>query len=128
MIFHLDEDHSQTIAQLARMRLALDITSAHELGLEGIPDEDQLAFATEEGRCLVTRNRDDFAEIALRYLAAAIGFSSIILVPESFPPNDYWRITRALAYMNALYPEPFIPDFVGFLTPAPDDWQPGDRV
>ncbi len=41
--------------------LGIDVVSAQELGRCGLPDPDQLAFATTEGRVVVTFDRDYLA-------------------------------------------------------------------
>ncbi len=59
--FLLDEDISQRVAEGLRAR-GIDAVSVQEIGRggQGVPDEEQLAYATEQGRVLVTYNRNDF--------------------------------------------------------------------
>ncbi len=59
--FLLDEDISQRVAEGLRAR-GIDAVSVQEIGRggQGVPDEERLAYATEQGRALVTYNRDDF--------------------------------------------------------------------
>ena len=56
-MFFLDEDLSPRIATIAREQ-GLDVLSTHESGRNGLDDEEQLRFAAQEGRILVTCNRD----------------------------------------------------------------------
>ena len=124
MHYHLDEDQTQIVARLARERFGLIVSSSHKLGMDRLSDEEQIQFVTEQGVCLVTRNRDDFIAITRRLQRSGTAFSSVLIVPESMPGNDFFRIARALAYFHHLYPEPYIPGLVGYLHDPPEDWQP----
>ncbi len=55
MKFYLEEDLSPKIAQILR-RSRIDVLSAHETGTLEAGDLEQLEFAAQEKRCLVTRN------------------------------------------------------------------------
>lgn len=61
MHFLLDEDMSRAVAEGLRAR-GVDAVSVHEAGRGNrrVPDEEQLAYATEQRRVLVTYNRADF--------------------------------------------------------------------
>ncbi len=66
--FLLDEDISQRVAEGLRAR-GIDAVSVQEIGRggQGVPDEEQLAYATEQGRVLVTYNRDDFRRLEVKW-------------------------------------------------------------
>jgi uncharacterized protein with PIN domain len=53
---HLDEHIDPAVASGLRRR-GFDATATGEVGLQGASDEDQLAFARDEGRVLVTSDR-----------------------------------------------------------------------
>ena len=55
--FHLDEHISHAIAVGLRQP-GIDVTTTPEVELKGLPDEEQLAFATGEGRVIVTSDTD----------------------------------------------------------------------
>jgi predicted nuclease of predicted toxin-antitoxin system len=59
--FLLDEDISAAVAVGLRAR-GVDAVSVHEVSRsnQGIADDEQLQFAVEQGRVLVTYNRGDF--------------------------------------------------------------------
>ena len=79
MKFYIDEDLSPMIAEIMR-RLGTDAITAHEVGMTGDADEEQLNLAAAQDRCLVTRNRNEFRRIA----EALVAFGS--LNPDGLPP------------------------------------------
>jgi predicted nuclease of predicted toxin-antitoxin system len=60
--FHLDESLTPDIAAGLRRR-GRDCTTTQEAGLMGVSDTEQLAFATTEGRIVITADQD-FLRIA----------------------------------------------------------------
>ena len=120
MRFYLDADISWRIARLAR-DLGVDVLSAQDAGKRTAEDDDQLAYATELGRCLVTRNRDDFLDLDIYYREHGLAHCGILIVADSLPTHDFAAVARALAHHSALYPEPFIPGLVDYLHPVPAD-------
>ena len=89
------DGRTPTIAQIGR-NLGLDITSAVELRRLGVSDEDHLEFATREGRCLVTRDRDDFIGLTKRFFDEQRTHAGVLLVPRSMPGGQFHRIARAI--------------------------------
>lgn len=55
--FHLDESMPNAVAEGLRRR-GHDVTTSVEVGLLAARDDEQLAFATREGRVLITRDQD----------------------------------------------------------------------
>jgi uncharacterized protein with PIN domain len=55
--YHLDEHIHSAIADGLRRR-GIDVTTTGDAGLLNATDEEQLAFTVQEGRVLVTRDRD----------------------------------------------------------------------
>ncbi|MCX7841436.1 MAG: DUF5615 family PIN-like protein, partial [Anaerolineae bacterium] len=64
---YLDEDVHKRVASALRLR-HYDVLSAHELGRWGLSDEDQLLFATAEGRALFTFNPRDYVRLHCEWL------------------------------------------------------------
>ena len=101
MKVYLDEDLVPAVAQLLRRR-GIDTTSAQEAGNAQLDDRAELAFATREGRAIVTANVVDFIELARDAVAANTEHAGIILVPSSFRRDEFQAIADAI--LEALKP------------------------
>jgi hypothetical protein len=79
---YLDED--ATLRALVRALLArgLDVTNAVDAGRTGLTDEEQLAYATAEGRVLYSFNIGDYHRLHGEWAAAGRVHSGIILVAQ----------------------------------------------
>jgi hypothetical protein len=65
-----DEDFDHRV--VARLRtFGHDVVTVMDAGRRGVADEDQLAYATAEGRALLTFNRSDFHALHRRQTAHA---------------------------------------------------------
>lgn len=115
MRFYLDEDLSPRIAVILRRR-GIDAVSAHESGGAGLRDRQHLERAAVEGRCLVTRNRDDFIRLTLEFFAHQKPHSGILIVPHRIPPDSFSGIAAALAKYATGNPDDLPAYTVDFLT------------
>lgn len=115
MKLHLDEDLSPRIAEILRRR-KVDAVSVHEVGRRGLSDEEQLAHAVAEHRCLVTRNRDDFIRLTLERYAHREPHYGVHIVPYTLPADDFRRIARALAKYGGDHPSGLPAYTVDFLS------------
>jgi predicted nuclease of predicted toxin-antitoxin system len=68
--FHLDENVNLAIAEGLRLR-GMNCTTTPEVGLRGVSDVEQLAFAASQQRILVTTD-EDFLSLASRQPHAGI--------------------------------------------------------
>lgn len=68
--FHLDEHGSAALAAGLR-RIGIDVTTTPELGLLHASDEAQLAYATTNGRMLVTHDQDFLAVSQIEHAGIA---------------------------------------------------------
>jgi predicted nuclease of predicted toxin-antitoxin system len=95
MRFLLDEDLNPEVAEIGR-GLGLDVTSVHEIDRRGFSDEEQLRFAIDDVRILVTRNRDDFLQLTISFFEAGEFHQDLLIVPHSLPNHRPALIAHAL--------------------------------
>jgi len=98
----LDEMFSDDIARQLRTKGYDVISAIADLALVGLPDDQVLAYATAEGRALVTANIKDFVPLDARYRAAGQSHAGLILVStKTFPQNRGLpsAVTTALAML-----------------------------
>ncbi len=77
----LDEDVWPGLAVALRGK-GLDVVSIHELGRTGLPDEEQLAYAVQAGRAILTHNIADFVALALDYAQQQETHFDILVAPH----------------------------------------------
>ena len=116
MRFFLDEDHSDVIAIIARRR-GVDITCSHEVGRDGWTDPRQLRKAGEEGRCVITRNYDDFAKLTREFEQQGAPHAGVLFVPDSLPNNYYAAIAGAIVRFDDQHPDGVPPYSLWWLSP-----------
>ena len=95
MKYYLDEDISPKVAELLRKE-GLDSISVHEIGMTQKSDLEQLEFAAEHGRCLVTRNRLDFIQLTLLFFNELKTHFGILIISHTLPGDRFSRMVRDL--------------------------------
>lgn len=75
----------------------IDVLTTREAGRLGRPDDDQLAFATSQGRVVYTANVGDFR----RLHAAGVAHAGIIVRPNQRMPNQH-QIRALLNIQDAM--------------------------
>jgi predicted nuclease of predicted toxin-antitoxin system len=104
MKYYLDEDLSQRMAQ--RLRQAkIPASSAHEEGTEGWSDEAQLEKTGHEGRCLVTRNRNDFIELTVQFYRDGRPHAGVLIVPYNYSGDRLTPFVNALIRYAKAHPK-----------------------
>ena len=95
---YLDEDVNVVLSELVRAR-GFRATTTQEAGQLGKSDAEQLAFAAQQGKAILTHNRVDFEALARTYFEDKKPHSGIIVAVRR-PPKELSR--RVLILLNAL--------------------------
>ncbi len=76
---YLDEDAQRTSLVRALRARQIDVLTANEAGLVGVPDGEQLVFAAAHNRTIFTFNRGDFVRLHTEYLRDGRDHAGIIV-------------------------------------------------
>lgn len=90
-----DEDLSPQIAVILREK-SIDALSVHEIGRTGLTDQEQLEYAASDGRCFVTRNRNDYIILTRQFFSRGISHKGVLIVSSSHKLNDFKEIAEAI--------------------------------
>ena len=104
MKLYLDEDLSPAIARLLRER-GVDAQSAHEVGMLGASDDEQLDYGAREGRAVVTRNARDFRLLAHQRVREQRPHAGIVVCSARIRGAEIRRIAEALEAVVRQRPE-----------------------
>ncbi|MGI8553281.1 MAG: DUF5615 family PIN-like protein [Dehalococcoidia bacterium] len=116
--FYLDENQTSEIAVHGRA-FGVDVTSAHEEGMAGRSDAEQLNHAARQGRCLITADYADFTMLTERAAQRGEPHAGILFVT--------WQVRRTQAHAFALGLQRFAEAHPGGLEPYRIEWA-GRRV
>ena len=114
MKLYLDEDISPRVAALLREK-GVNAVSAHEKELKGASDEEQLITAVNEERVMVTRNRNDFIALTVRFFQDLKPHCGLIIVPHSIPGSNFMLLADLLSKYAKKHPEGLEPYTVEFI-------------
>lgn len=112
--FQADNDLDQRIV-VATLRLdpSIDFRTAPAVGLHNMPDDEVLAYASREGRVLVSHDRKTMPEHFGRFLIAGQTSPGLIIVSAKLPVGRaaewlhlLWEATSAEEYVNSIYDLP----------------------
>ena len=81
----------------------------------GASDQRQLEFGATEKRCLVTRNRDDFIRLTVRFFNDQRPHCGVLIVPHTLPGDQFSRIARLLSTFSSRHPKGLAPYSIAFL-------------
>jgi predicted nuclease of predicted toxin-antitoxin system len=91
---YTDEDVTDDLAPALRRR-GYDAQSTAEAGNLSLSDEDQLRYAAEQGRAILTYNIEDFILLAHQWHEQGIEHAGIIL-SEQFSQRQFGELLRQL--------------------------------
>ena len=97
---YLDEDVSVVLAPMLRAR-GFDALTTGEAGNRAGRDDEQLAFATQSGRSIVTHNRVDLEKLAADYLASGQSHHGIFSAVLRPPREILLRLLKILDDVTA---------------------------
>ena len=115
MKLYLDEDISPKVADILR-KSGMDVLSAHETGMLGASDVEQLSYAAAEGRALVTRNRNDFITLTVQFFEALKQHKGLIIVPYTIPGSEFSKLAMLIVKYSKKHPEGLEPYTIEFLS------------
>lgn len=114
MKYYLDEDISPKIADILT-DYRIDTKSSHEVGMNQSTDLDQLELAATQGRCFVTRNRNDFIKLTVQFFNENRPHQGVLIIPHTIPGDKFSIIATSLkkyAIKNPSGMEPYTIDFL----------------
>ena len=115
MKLYLDEDISPRVSEILRKK-GVDAVSVHEVDMLQASDEEQLTFAAAAGRAMVTRNRNDFIILTVRFFEDLKPHEGLIIVPYTIPGSEFSRLAAMLAKYAKEYPRGMEPYTIEFLS------------
>ena len=95
MRYAIDEDLPTAIARIGR-GIGLDVISVHEIDREGWTDEEQLAGAAAEQRCIVIGNRGDFEDLTSKFFFARRPHAGVLIVQGALRHAGPAAVARAI--------------------------------
>ncbi len=110
---YFDEDSEKRAVVEALRNADFDCLTTGEAGRRSSADADQLAFATERGRVLFTRNARDYRTLHATLLSEGRSHAGIILLIE--PRTPIAVQVRALLNLAALIPPEAMVNRIEFL-------------
>ena len=94
----------------------LDVVSSHELGRDGLPDNEQLIRAAMEGRCVVTQNYVDFRPLSDEFQKHGLPHAGVLLVRRGAISRNHTGVfVAALVAHAAENPNGMPPYMVDYL-------------
>ncbi len=107
--FQADNDLKQAIVNgVKRRRPAIDFQTAAEAQLDGLPDEEVLALAANEGRVLVSHDHRTMPFHFANFISTQES-AGVILIEQSLPLRDaiddlllIWEASEAEEWSNRL--------------------------
>ena len=99
---YLDEDAMSNSLLKALRSKEIDVVSVQEAGTEGSPDDQQLEWATSQGRVIYSHNISDFCRLHSQYLELGRNHAGIALIPQNTTIGDQVRAIVAFVSQKTL--------------------------
>lgn len=114
MKYYLDEDISPKIADILKS-YKIDAQSTHEEGMTQSGDIEQLEYAANKGRCIVTRNRNDFIRLTVQFFNENRRHHGVLIIPYTIPGDKFSFVASALKRYAVKHPSGMAPYTIDFL-------------
>lgn len=114
MKYYLDEDLSPKIAEILKKH-RIDAVSTHDVGMTQASDMEQLEYAASKGRCLVTRNRNDFIRLTVQFFNEHRPHAGILIIPHTLPCDNFSLISKTVIKYDSAYSGSINPYGIDFL-------------
>ena len=99
---YLDEDVDPELGEMLR-RAGFDVLTTGQAGRanQRIPDEDQLIFASEQGRAIISHNVRDFERLAVKWSGLGRNHAGIIVSGR----KSLSELEQGIQRLQEMYPE-----------------------
>jgi predicted nuclease of predicted toxin-antitoxin system len=98
---YLDEDFHPDLAAVLRNK-GFDCQSAVEAGMLTKSDEEQLEYATSQGRCILSFNEGDFGRLAQEWAQAGKVHAGIVVTKQVSRHGLGYLLRRILHLLNTV--------------------------
>lgn len=92
---YMDENVDLLVAFMLQAQ-GFDVVTTHDHHREGTSDPEQLAYAVQQKRCLVTHNRNDFVSLHTQYINENREHLGIVVAIQRRPGEVAGRIAHLL--------------------------------
>jgi hypothetical protein len=94
---YFDEDSMSHVLVKTLRAKGEDVRTAFEEGMTWRPDDEQLDYAVQLGRCIYSCNMSDFCRLHTEYMAQGRSHFGIVVCPQQdMPPSEQARRLKKL--------------------------------
>ncbi len=94
----------QIVRGRRRHHSAIDFVIAHDMRLEGWPDQDVLAWVAEHDRAVIAEDKQTMIGFAKLRLERGLSFPGLVVVPQRLPAGRAIRDVAALVERSSSRP------------------------
>ena len=113
---YLTDEHVPPVLPQLLHAAGVDVRTIQECGLRGRPDEEILAFAADEGRCMVTSDKKDYDRLTRDFALQGLPHAGVVCVSRSFSNDQASAVAAGLIRLHEQYPDGVYPYFLVYLS------------